>query len=156
VCVAIILAFLACWGLAALPTVLVQTIKGAQAGVPLDLTFALLIAVPPAVVNASFVGLSGARLNGSKGRRALLDFATFGIIGGACAVLVFAFQQLRTGADFPFLQVYAADIATMFVVSGLFGALQCSISRGLEASARRMPLAGSDATGLRLRALPQA
>jgi hypothetical protein len=156
VCVAIILAFLACWGLAALPTVLVQTVKGAQAGVSLDLTFALLLAVPPAVVNASFVGLSGARLKLTKGRRALLDFATFGVIGGACAVLIFAFQQLRAGVDYPFLEGYAADIATIFVVSGLFGALQCSISRGIEASARRNPLAGADASGLGLRALPQA
>ncbi len=155
VCVAIILAFGACWGLAALPTVLLQTIKGAQSGVALDLTFALLIAVPPAVVNASFVALSGARPNGSKRRRALLDFAAFGLIGGACALLVFAFQQLRTGADYPFLEGYAADIATMFVISGLFGALHCSISRGLEAGARRRHLAETE-SALRLRALPQA
>lgn len=155
VCVAIILAFAACWGLAALPTVLLQTIKGAQSGVALDLTFALLIAVPPAVVNASFVALSGARPNGSKRRRALLDFAAFGLIGGACALVVFAFQQLRTGADYPLLEGYAADIATMFVISGLFGALQCSISRGLEAGARRRHLAETE-SALRLRALPQA
>ncbi len=155
VCVAIILAFVACWGLAALPTVLLQTIKGAQAGVALDLTFALLIAVPPAVVNASFVALSGARLNGSRRRRALLDFAAFGAIGGACALLVFAFQQFRTGADYPFIEGYAADIATMFVISGLFGALQCSISRGIEAGARRRQLAETE-SALRLRALPQA
>ena len=155
VSVALILAFTACWGLAALPTVLLQTIKGAQSGVALDLTFALLIAVPPAVVNAGFVALSDMRVNGSKWRRALSDFAIFGAIGGTCALLVLAFQKMRAGADFSLLEVYGADIATMTAISGLFGALQCSISRGLEAGARRKLLAQADAPALNLRVLPQ-
>jgi hypothetical protein len=136
-CVALILAFAACWGLAALPIVLVETIRGAQLCGGLNLIYALLLAVPPALVNSSFVLLSGLRRNGSPLRRGAADFAIFGLIGGASALLVLGFQRLRSPVDYPFWEIYAADIATIVVISGLFGALQCSISRGFEAGARR-------------------
>lgn len=155
VAVALIMAFVACWGLAALPTVLVQTIRAVQNGDALDLTFAMLLAAPPAIVNASFVILSGTRVNGSALRRALADFASFSLIGGVSALLVFSIHKLRAVQDYSFWQVYLADIATIVVVSGLFGALQCSISRGLEASAKGTLLV-PDTPSLRLRALPQA
>lgn len=143
--VTLVLTFLGCLGLASLVTVavsaLVITVLPPPVEQPqgLDLLLAILRAIPPAAVNTAFVMVAGMRLSEPGRRNALVDFLLFAAIGGGTALFIYAIHSLALAGNFreliqSFWQNRTATTLTTCVVSGLFGVLQCSMSRRFEKS----------------------
>jgi hypothetical protein len=138
----LLLAFIGCYGLSALPLVAFEAYKAGNNFNSATLFTALLWAVPPAIVNSALVKLSDIRWSGATARNALFDFVLFAAIGGAAAILAaagVALTYLQGARDFTgFTLLFSTEIPFMFtvaLVSGLNGALQSGASRVVTSDA---------------------
>lgn len=138
----LILTFIGCFGLAALPIIAVHAYQAGQEFGVTTLAVGLLKAMPAALANTAFLVFSGIRWSRSAGRNAIFDFVAFAALGGAAgafASLLIAITILRDQSDFSaFWYFFLAQIPFMFTVvtvSGLNGTTQCAASRAVEAEA---------------------
>jgi hypothetical protein len=135
----LLLASIGCYGLAAAPWVAFRAYEAGQVISTMNLTIALLYALPSAICNVALVMTSDIVRRGSLLHGAVFDFVLFGCLGGVTSVLVaslISLMRLEGAADFngfgPFFWIEIPFVVAVALVSGVNGALQCAASRVVQ------------------------